>query len=115
MAGDMWEPWFQRLLAQEAGTVDTAGAIAAAARRLCEHLARHVSPLVGASGIAAIWTRSLYLARRQFPWIAPLEARNQQADGTRARVTKRDDVSVVASAGWRRVGWHRSRSETCVV
>ena len=55
---------FRRMLAREAGTGADAPAIGAAARRLCEHLAKHLTPLIGDAGVAAICARSLHLTER---------------------------------------------------
>ena len=68
---------FRRMLAQEAGADTDASAVAAAARRLCEHLARHLSSLVGDAGVAAIYSRSLHLVQRQFPGVTPGPTSNQ--------------------------------------
>ena len=69
--GNSVEPAFERLLARQAGTAADAAAVAAAARRLCEGFAQHLTPLVGDGGIAAIYGRSLQLAERRFPGLAP--------------------------------------------
>jgi hypothetical protein len=63
---------FRRLLSREVGTDNQSRAIAAAARRLCEHFARQVTPLIGDGGVAAICARSLDLTQRRFPSAAPL-------------------------------------------
>jgi hypothetical protein len=65
------EPAFERLLARQAGTGADAAAVAAAARRLCEDFAQHLRPLIGDGGVAAICGRSLQLAERRFPGVAP--------------------------------------------
>ena len=66
-----WEPAFERLLTRQAGTGADAPAVAAAARRLCEDFAQHLRPLIGDGGVAAICGRSLQLAERRFPGLAP--------------------------------------------
>ena len=55
---------FRRMLAREAGTGADAPAIAAAARRLCEHFAEQLTPVIGDAGVAAICARSLHLTER---------------------------------------------------
>ena len=75
-----WEPAFERLLARQAGTEADAPAVAAAARRLCEEFAQHLRPLIGDGGIAAICGRSLQLAERRFPGLAPARASGQHGD-----------------------------------
>jgi hypothetical protein len=69
---------FRRMLAREAGTDADAQAIAAAFLRLCEHFARQLTPLIGDSGVAAIFARSLHLVQRQFPALAAIRASDQR-------------------------------------
>jgi len=71
---------FERLLAREAGTETDARAIAAAARRLTEHFAAQLTPLIGELGVAAICRRSLHLAQQKFHGLAPVIA-SQDEDG----------------------------------
>ena len=68
---------FRRMLAREAGTGADAPAIAAAARRLCERLSEQLTPLIGDAGVAAICARSLHLAQRNVPGLAPVPASAQ--------------------------------------
>jgi hypothetical protein len=75
-----WESAFERLLARHAGTGTDAPAVAAAARRLCEEFAQHLRPLIGDGGVAAICGRSLQLAERRFPGLAPARASGQDGD-----------------------------------
>lgn len=75
-----WEPAFERLLARRAGTGPDAPAVAAAARRLCEDFAQHLTPLIGDGGVAAIYGRSLQLAERRFPGFAPARSSGQDGD-----------------------------------
>lgn len=69
---------FRRILAREAGTGADAAAIAAAARRLCEHFADRLSPLIGQSGVMAVCARSLHLAQRKFPGHAPVSSADEE-------------------------------------
>ena len=57
-------------LAQRAGSAAGAAALAAAAQRAYEDLARESAPLIGDVGINALTGRTLYLAQRQYPWLA---------------------------------------------
>ena len=68
---------FRRMLAREAGTGAGAPAIAAAARRLFERFAEQLTPLIGDAGVAAICSRSLHLAQRNVPGLAPVRASAQ--------------------------------------
>jgi hypothetical protein len=74
------EPAFGRLLAGQAGTGADAPALAAAARRLCEDFAQHLTPLIGDGGVVAIYGRSLQLAERRFPGLAPSRASGQDGE-----------------------------------
>jgi len=75
-----WEPAFERLLTRQAGTGADAPAVAAAARRLCEDFAQHLTPLIGDGGVAAIYGRSLQLAERRFPGFQPARSSGQDGD-----------------------------------
>jgi hypothetical protein len=78
MTGDnMRQQVFRRMLAREAGTSADAPAIAAAARRLCERFAQQLTPLIGDAGVAAICARSLHLAQRNSPGLAPVRSSAQ--------------------------------------
>jgi hypothetical protein len=63
---------FDRLLAREAGTETGAPAVAAATRRLSEHFAAQLTPLIGDLGVTAIYRRSLHLAQQKFHGLAPV-------------------------------------------
>jgi hypothetical protein len=78
--GNLLEPAFERLLARQAGTGADAPAVAAAARRLCKDFAQHLTPLIGDGGVAAIYGRSLQLAERRFPGLAPARASGQDRE-----------------------------------
>ncbi len=69
---------FRRMLAREAGPGASAAAIAAAASRLCDHYGRLLTPLIGDAGMAAILARSLHLAQRHVPDLAPVPASDQR-------------------------------------
>jgi hypothetical protein len=58
-----------RALAQRKGSTAGAGALAAAAQRAYEDLARVSAPLIGDVGVNALAGRTLYLAQRQYPWL----------------------------------------------
>jgi hypothetical protein len=58
-----------RALAQRKGSTAGAGALAAAAQRAYEDLARVSAPLIGDIGVNARTGRTLYLAQRQYPWL----------------------------------------------
>jgi hypothetical protein len=93
------EPAFGRLLARQAGTGADAPAVAAAARRLCEDFARHLTPLIGDGGVAAIYGRSLQLAERRFPGLAPASASGQGEPLTDVQhFLERQDPVVAAKA-----------------
>jgi hypothetical protein len=78
--GNSLEPAFWRLLARRAGMEADPPAVAAAARRLFEDFAEHLTPLIGDPGIAAICGRSLQLAERRFPGLAPARASGQDGE-----------------------------------
>jgi hypothetical protein len=78
--GNSVEPAFLRLLARKAGTEADPPAVAAAARRLCDDFAQHLTSLIGDTSVAAIFDRSLQLAERRFPVLAPARASGQDGE-----------------------------------
>jgi hypothetical protein len=59
-----------KVLAQHAGSAADAEALAAAARRAYDDLARVSAPLIGQVGVEALTGRALHLAQREYPWLA---------------------------------------------
>jgi hypothetical protein len=57
-----------------------ASATAAAARRLCEHFAHQLTPLIGDAGVTAICARSLHVAQRHFPGLASVRPFDHSAE-----------------------------------
>ena len=73
-----------KVLAQHAGSAADAEALAAAARRAYDDLARVSAPLIGQVGVDALAGRALHLARREYPWLVPTREPEQ---GPFAQVT----------------------------
>jgi hypothetical protein len=75
-----------KVLAQHAGADAGAEAIAAAARRAYDDLARVSAPLIGEGGFQALTARALHLARREYPCLVPARegtpARTERTPGT---------------------------------
>jgi hypothetical protein len=69
-----------RVLMHQAGPNADAAALAAAARRAYDELARVVAPLIGQVGIDALAARAVHLARREYPWLATTRE-PEQPDG----------------------------------
>jgi hypothetical protein len=65
------------MLERETGSDADAQEVAAAARRLYEHFARHLTALVGDAGVGAILARSLHLTQRQLSGLAPVRASDE--------------------------------------
>ena len=90
----------QRALTREAGTDADAKALAAAALRVYDTLARHLALLIGEAGVRALTARSLHLIQPKFPWLA--EARDSdQSEGPFAQVgfcLERQDPAVATEA-----------------
>jgi hypothetical protein len=59
-----------RVLMHKAGQSPDAAALAAAARRSFDELARVLAPLIGQVGIDALAARAVHLAQREYPWLA---------------------------------------------
>jgi hypothetical protein len=97
--GSSLEPAFGRLLARQAGTEADPPAVAAAARRLCEDFAQRLTPLIGDGGVAAIYGRSLQLAERRFPGLAPARSGKDGEPFTHVQhFLERQDPVVAAKA-----------------
>ena len=60
-----------RVLAQHAGPAAGAEAIAAAAGRAYDDLARVLATVIGEAGANALADRALHLAKSEYPWLAP--------------------------------------------
>ena len=60
-----------KVLAQHAGPAAGAEALAAAARRAYDDLARVSAPLIGQVGVDALTGRALHLAQREYAWLVP--------------------------------------------
>jgi len=91
---------FERMLIREAGPAADASAVAAAALRLCERVARQLVPLIGEAGVAAICDRGLYLTQRGVPGLSPVRAA-EPTDGpfTRAHLfIEQQDSALVSEA-----------------
>ncbi len=65
------------VLAQHAGSHDSAEALAAAARHAYDDLAGVAIPLVGQVGVDALTGRAVHLAQREYPWLGA--ARDSEA------------------------------------
>jgi hypothetical protein len=89
-----------KVLAQHAGPAADAEALAAAARRAYDDLARVSSPLIGPIGVEALTGRALHLAQRKYPWL--LHTREpEQAEGPFAQVVfclERQDPAIATEA-----------------
>jgi hypothetical protein len=59
-----------KMLAKRAGPGADADALAAAARRAYDDLARASASLIGQGGVDALTGRALHLAQREYPWLA---------------------------------------------
>jgi hypothetical protein len=89
-----------KVLAQQAGSAAGAEALAAAARRAYDDLARVSAPLIGQVGVEALTGRALHLAQREYPWL--VQAReSEQAERPFAQVIaclERQDPAVAIEA-----------------
>ena len=66
-----------KALAQRAGSAAGAAALAAAAQRAYDDLARVAAPLIGQVGVDALTGRALHLAQRAHPWLVHTRAPEQ--------------------------------------
>ena len=73
----------RELLAREAGG-DEARVVEGAARA-CEKLSRHLSRVIGETGVRALFERSLVLLRAEHPWLADAAAPSSEPPWLRLR------------------------------
>jgi hypothetical protein len=64
----------------QAGSDADAAAVALAARRAYDELARVLAPLIGQVGMDALAARAVHLAQREYPWLAKTRD-PEQAEG----------------------------------
>jgi hypothetical protein len=89
-----------KVLAQHAGSTAGAEALAAAARRAYDDLARVSAPLIGQVGVEALAGRALHLAQREYPWLVQTRE-PKQAERPFAQVIaclERQDPAVAIEA-----------------
>jgi hypothetical protein len=93
-----------KVLAQHAGPAAGAQALAAAAHRAYDDLARVSAPLIGQVGVDALTGRALHLAQREYPWLVHSREGTpppEQAEGPFAQVVfclQRQDPAVATQA-----------------
>ena len=102
-----------KVLAQHAGPAAGAEALAAAAHRAYDDLARVSAPLIGQAGVDALTGRAVHLAQREYSWLVhtpegtPVSTERtpgtppEQADGPFAHVIvslERQDPAVATEA-----------------
>jgi hypothetical protein len=89
-----------RVLLHQAGPDADAAALAAAARRAYDELARVVVPLIGQGGVDALTGRALHLVQREYPWL--LNTREpERTEGPFAQIIsclERQDPAVAVEA-----------------
>jgi hypothetical protein len=89
-----------KVLAQHAGSAAGAEAVAAAARRAYDDLARVSAPLIGQVGVDALTGRALHLAQREYPCLVHTRE-PEQAEGPFNQVIlclERQDPAVATEA-----------------
>ncbi len=89
-----------KVLAQHAGPAAGAEALAAAARRAYDDLARVSAPLIGQVGVDALTGRALHLAQREYPWLVDTRE-PEQTEGPFAQIVvrlERQDPAVATEA-----------------
>jgi hypothetical protein len=93
-----------KVLAQHAGPAAGAEALAAAAHRAYDDLARVSAPLIGQVGVDALTGRALHLVRGEYPWLVGTREGTpppEQAEGPFTQVIvclERQDPAVATEA-----------------
>ena len=89
-----------KVLEQHAGRAADTEALAAAARRAYDDLARVSAPLIGQVGVDALTGRALHLVQREYPWLVRTRE-PEQGEGPFAQVIfclERQDPGVATEA-----------------
>jgi hypothetical protein len=90
-----------RLLIRRAGPDADAAALAAAAGRAADELARTFAPLIGRLGVDALVERAVHLVQREYPWLPEMRTPEQHAEGLFSHVSfslEQQDAAVAAEA-----------------
>ena len=91
-----------KVLAQHAGPAADAEALAAAAHRAYDDLARVSVPLIGQVGVDALTGRALHLAQREYTWLV-YTRKPEQAEAPFAQVIsclqQQDPAVAIEAAG----------------
>src|SRR5437773_2098509 len=85
---------------QHAGPAADTEALAAAARRAYDDLARVSAPLIGQVGVDALTGRALHLVQREYPWLVRTRE-PEQGEGPFAQVIfclERQDPAIATEA-----------------
>ena len=91
-----------KVLAQHAGPAAGAEALAAAARRAYDDLARVSAPLIGQVGVDALTGRAVHLAQREYPWLVLTREPEQAAEpfaGVIVCLARQDPAVATEAAG----------------
>jgi hypothetical protein len=100
-AGEARRGLARRVLARRAGAAVDATAVASAASRAYDGLARVLAPVIGDIGVAAMTGRALHLTRREYAWL-PSRTPTPADDPTFTQVIdvlkRQDDPAVAAEA-----------------
>ena len=89
-----------RVLTHHAGPDAGAEALASAAQRAYDNLARASAQLIGQAGVDALTGRALHLAQREYPWLVH-RREPEQEEGPFAQIIvclKRQDPAVASEA-----------------
>jgi hypothetical protein len=91
-----------RALAQRAGSAVGAEALAAAAHRTYDDLARVSAPLIGQVGVDTLTGRALHLAQQEYPWLVPMrepEQTHAPFDQVISSLKRQDPAVATEAAG----------------
>jgi hypothetical protein len=85
------------LLAGQPGDVETSNQVAARAVQACEQLATHLARLLGESGVQLLLRRSVGLASKEYPWLAPPQNQESVTSALRAAMEQQDSESITGA------------------
>lgn len=85
----------RQLIADAPGDVSSAKQVAERATQACDHFSRHLTRLLGDTGVQLLLKRSISIASNQFAWLAALPASGSISSALRSAMEQLDPASIV--------------------
>lgn len=92
----LYRPLPGNIATQGSGAGADAGAVAEAAIRKWDQIARQLAPIIGEGGFRALYVRGLHLTRSTYPWLPVAQEPDQTTPFTSLRVSLQGRESTEA-------------------